>query len=61
MVLERGNSMLEVSREEFEEKIQDLIDGKTTRKKLIKELETDSRTLNNKIREMSKNLCSQFR
>ena len=45
--------MLEVSREEFEEKIQDLIDGKTTRKKLIKELETDSRTLNNKIREMS--------
>lgn len=45
--------MLKLSKEEFEAKIQDLIDGKTTRKKLIKELETDSRTLNNKIREIS--------
>ena len=45
--------MLNLSREEFEAKIQDLIDGKTNRKKLIKDLETDSRTLNNKIREMS--------
>lgn len=45
--------MLELSKKELEAKIQDLIDGKTTRKRLIKELETDSRTLNNKIREMS--------
>lgn len=55
--------MLKLSREEFSARIQDLIDGKTTRKRLIKELETDSRTLNNKIREMSeynRELYSQF-
>ena len=45
--------MKEISREELKLKIQDLIDGNTTRKKLVKELETDSRTLNNKIREVS--------
>lgn len=45
--------MKEISREEFEAKIQDLIDGKTSRRKLVKELETESRTLNNKIRTMS--------
>lgn len=45
--------MLKLSREEFEEKIRNLIDQKTTRKELIKELKTDSRTLNNKIKEIS--------
>ena len=45
--------MKELSQKEFEEQIQRLIDGQTTRKKLAKEIGTDIRTLNKKIMEMS--------
>lgn len=41
--------MINISQKEFEEKIRELIDGKTSRIKLAKELGTDIRTLNNKI------------
>ena len=45
--------MIEISQEEFEAKIQDIIDGKTTRVKLIEELKVDKVTLNTKIQELS--------
>lgn len=45
--------MKELTQKEFEEQIQRLIDGSIGRKKLAKELETDIRTLNNKIMELS--------
>ena len=45
--------MLEISQEEFEAKVQDIIDGKTTRVKLIKELKVDRMTLNTKIQELA--------
>lgn len=45
--------MIEISQEDFESKIQDVIEGKTTRANLIIELKTDSRTLNNRIQELS--------
>lgn len=45
--------MIKISQEEFEAKIQDIIDGKTTRVKLIEELKTDGRTLNTKIQELA--------
>lgn len=41
--------MIEISQKEFESKIEDLISGKISRIKLAKVLETDIRTLNNKI------------
>ena len=45
--------MIEISQKDFESKIQDIIDGKLTRKQLTKDLVTDTRTLNNKIQELS--------
>lgn len=45
--------MIEISQEDFESKIQEVIEGKTTRANLIIELKTDSRTLNNRIQELS--------
>lgn len=45
--------MKEIADEEFYKRIEDIIEGKTSRNKLAKELETDTRTLNNKIQEMS--------
>lgn len=44
--------MKEISQEEFEQRIQDVIDGKYTRADLIKELRIDRVTLNNKIQEL---------
>ena len=44
--------MIEISQKDFESKIQDIIDGKTTREKLIDELKIDRVTLNNKIQEL---------
>ena len=44
--------MKKISQEEFEAKVQDIIDGKTTRVKLLLELRTDRNTLNNKIQEL---------
>ena len=44
--------MIEISQKEFENKIQQVIKGKTTRTKLIKELKIDRVTLNNKIQEL---------
>lgn len=44
--------MIEISQEEFESKVQDIIDGKTTRTKLISELKIDRDSLNNKIQEL---------
>ena len=45
--------MIEISQKDFESKIQDIIDGKITRGQLTRDLETDTRTLNNKIQELS--------
>lgn len=45
--------MKEMSKEEFYEEIRSVIRGKITITKLAKELQTDSRTLNNKIQELS--------
>ena len=45
--------MKDLSKQEFEEKVQELLDRKITRKKLAKELETDVRTLNNRISKLS--------
>lgn len=42
-----------ISQVEFEELVQSLIDGKITRKKLAKILDTDIRTINNKITQLS--------
>lgn len=44
--------MIKISQEEFESRIQDVIDGKTTRVKLLGELKIDKVTLNNKIQEL---------
>ena len=45
--------MIKISQQEFETKIQDIIDGKTTRVKLIEELKVDRVTLNTKIQELA--------
>ena len=45
--------MKEMSKEEFYEKIRSVIRGEISTTKLAKELQTDSRTLNNKIQELS--------
>ena len=45
--------MIEISQKDFEAKIQDIIDGKTTRANLIIELKIDRVTLNTKIQELS--------
>lgn len=45
--------MKNLSNQEFEEKVQELIDRKITRKELAKELETSMRTLNDKITKLS--------
>lgn len=45
--------MKEITDEEFYKKIEDVIEGRISRNKLVKELETDSRTLNNKIQKLS--------
>ena len=52
MVFKRGNSMIKISQEEFEEKVQEVIDGKTTRAQLQIDLRVDRDTLNNKIQEL---------
>ena len=44
--------MIQISQEEFESKILDVIDGKSTRVELIAELKIDRSTLNNKIQEL---------
>ena len=44
--------MIEISQEDFESKIQDVIEGKTTRVKLVEELRIDRDTLNNRIQEL---------
>lgn len=44
--------MIKISQQEFEAKIQDIIDGKTTRTQLQIELRVDKNTLNNKIQEL---------
>ena len=44
--------MIKISQKEFETKIQDVIDGKTTRTRLLSELHTDRINLNNKIQEL---------
>lgn len=45
--------MIEITQEEFEARIKDVIAGKVSRTKLAKELKTDTRTLNNKIQELA--------
>lgn len=45
--------MIKISQEEFEMKIKEVVQGKKSKTQLTKELETDSRTLNNKIQELS--------
>lgn len=52
--------MIEISQEEFEQRIRDVIQGKTTRKKLVKDLQIDARTLNNKIQELAGNNISLY-
>lgn len=44
--------MIEISQQEFENKVQQIIEGETTRTKLLKELKIDKVTLNNKIQEL---------
>ena len=44
--------MKQISQEEFEQYIQDIIDGKMTRKRLASELETVMRTINHRIMEL---------
>lgn len=44
--------MIDISQKEFEAKVRDILDGKTTRVKLISELKTDRDTLNNRIQEL---------
>lgn len=44
--------MKQITDKEFYESIEKIIRGESSRAKLIKELETDSRTLNNKIQEL---------
>lgn len=45
--------MKEIKQEEFETLIIDIIEGKKSRASVIKELQTESRTFNNKIQELS--------
>lgn len=45
--------MKKISQKEFEERIEEIISGKLTRRKLCTLLDTDMRTLNNKILELS--------
>ena len=45
--------MIEISQKEFEARVQDIIDGKTTRVNLIVELKIDRITLNTKIQELA--------
>ena len=45
--------MIKISQQEFELKVQNIIDGKTTRANLIKELKIDKITLNTKIQELA--------
>jgi len=45
--------MIEITQIEFEDKVRDIISGKTNRARLIKELKIDRVTLNNKIQELS--------
>ena len=45
--------MIDISQKEFEAKVRELTDGKITRKGLAKELNTDLRTLYNKITQLS--------
>lgn len=55
--------MKKLSNKEFEEKVQELIDKKITRKELATQLETSMRTLTKKITELSKtnpNLYTEF-
>ena len=44
--------MIEITQKEFESKIENILLGKITRAKLIKELKIDRVTLNNKIQEL---------
>jgi len=44
--------MIKISQQEFESKVQDIIDGKTTRTQLQIDLRADKNTLNNKIQEL---------
>ena len=44
--------MIKIEQKDFEDKVQQIIDGKTTRTKLIKELKIDRITLNYKIQEL---------
>ncbi len=44
--------MIKIEQKDFEDKVQQIIDGKTTRTKLIKELKIDRVTLNYKIQEL---------
>jgi len=44
--------MIEITQKDFENKIEQVIRGETTRTKLIKELKIDKVTLNNKIQEL---------
>ena len=44
--------MIKISQQEFESKIQDIIDGNTTRTQLQIDLRVDKNTLNNKIQEL---------
>lgn len=52
MVLKRRNIMVEITQEDFERKIGEILLGNTTRTKLIKELRIDKVTLNAKIQEL---------
>lgn len=44
--------MIQISQQDFENKVKQIIEGKTTRTKLIKELKIDRVTLNNRIQEL---------
>ena len=52
--------MKEMSKEEFYEKIRSVIRGEISTTKLVKELQTDSRTLNNKIQELSPKILRSY-
>ena len=45
--------MKEIKQEEFESLIRDIIEGNRSKASVIKELQTESRTFNNKIQELS--------
>ncbi len=44
--------MIEISQKEFEQKIEEILLGNTTRTKLLKELKIDKVTLNSRIQEL---------